>query len=511
MMLSILLACSGEPGTSEPRRAPDDVAAPRAARIDAILLARHPELRSAGDATFTTETVGGIRRAGLRIDPGANVTYTLTIEEGTSLGFEVGTIGAATGKSQLEVDVTRGGRTETIDAIPLVPRLEGLPRQVALGAAGSVELQLRNVGGLSAFLTEPTLYVPRLDRRVVVVILADTLRRDHLGVYGGTPTPAIDAFAETAAVFDEAYTIAPWTLPTVRAMLSGRWPDEWDPAHHLGTTMAEGGWFTALLAGSPYLGGDFAMDVGWSWHVKTDGAAVKQVERLKELLTVVPDRDLFVVMHVMDAHVPYGDPLPGDAPPIGIDEPLSRTNVAKALARMDEEDRTVAHAWLAKRYANAVRDLDTALAPVLGSLGPDDVAVIVSDHGEELGEHGGWEHGHALTQELVHVPLIVKAPGMVPGHRAERVSLLDFAPMIESLAAKVPERVPAFGWLLYGDAQWGFVEGNVKSITRGTEIVSFDLATDPRERQAKSVADPAAFQSSLERALDRSVVWAGRV
>jgi hypothetical protein len=508
--LLVLLACSREPAA--PTRAPDDIAATPAARVEAILLARHPELRTAGQAAFTTETVGGIRRAGLRIDPGADVTYTLTIPEKASLGFEVGTLGEATGTSQLEVDVTRGGATQTVDEIPLLPRLEGLPREVALGAAGPVELRLRNVGALAAFLTEPTIYVPRLDRRVVLLILTDTLRRDHLGVYGGEPTPAIDAFAKGAAVFDEAYTVAPWTLPAVRTILSGRWPDEWDPAHHLGTEMASKGWFTALLAGSPYLSGDFAMDVGWSWHTKTDGAATKQVERLKELLSVVPDRDVFVVMHVMDAHVPYGEPIAGDVPPIGIDEPMSRTNVVKALGRMNEADRKAAIAWLAKRYDSAVQGLDAALAPVLGSLGPDDVAVLVADHGEELGDHGGWEHGHALTDELVHVPLIVKAPAVAPGHRSERVSLRDLAPVLTSLGATpFPERVPAFGWLLYGDAQWGFVEGGVKSITRAREIVAFDLATDPHEMQGKDVTDLAAFQTELGHALERPVVWAWRV
>jgi hypothetical protein len=503
-MILFAIACSREPAA--PSRAPSEEPV---ARIEAVLLARHPELRTSGEAALTTETVGGIRRAGLRIDPGAQVTYSLTLPEGASLGFEVGTLGAATGTSQLEVDVTRGGTTETIDEIPLLPRLEGLPRQVALGAAGSVELRLRNEGTLAAFLTEPSVYVPRLDRRVVLLVLADTLRRDHLGVYGGPPTPAIDAFAREAAVFEQAYTIAPWTLPTVRTMLSGHWPDEWDPAHHLGTEMAAKGWFTALLAGSPYLSGDFAMDVGWSWHTRTDGASVEQVERLLELLSVVPDRDLFVVMHLMDTHVPYGEPMAGDVPPIGIDEPLSRTNAMRALERMDPDDRKAAHGWLAKRYANAVRGLDAALAPVLGSLGPDDVAILVSDHGEELGEHGGWEHGHALTQELVHVPLIVRAPGLAHGRRAEPVSLLDLAPFVDSLAP-FPERVPAFGWLLHGDAQWGFVEGSVKSITRGAEIISFDLAADPQELRA-SAAHPSAFQSKLERALDRPVVWTWRV
>ncbi len=477
MTLLLLLACSSEPTTLEPKRAPDEAVAPRPPHVASILLARHPELRTAGEATFTTETVGGIRRAGLQIAPGAHVTYALTLPEGASLGFEVGTLGAETGTSQLEVDVTRSGTTETVDEIPLLPRLEGLPRQVALGAAGSVELHLRNVGALSAFLTEPTVYVPRMDRRVVLLVLADTLRRDHLGVYGGAPTPAIDAFAERATVFDEAYTVSPGTLPAVRTIFSGRWPDEWDPGRHLGTTLADRGWFTALLAGSPYLGGDFQMDVGWSWHVRTDGRATMQVERLKELLSVVPDRDLFVVLHVMDAHVPYGGPAPGDVPPIGIDEPLTRANVTKAMGAMNEPDRKAALDWLAKRYQSAVGGLDTALAPVLGSLGPDDVAILVADHGEELGEHGGWEHGHALTQELVHVPLIIRAPKLIAGHRSERVSLLDLAPTIEALAIgaepRFSDRLPTFGWLSYGDAQWGVLDGAQKRIARAGQVVAF--------------------------------------
>jgi len=106
MTLLILLACSGKP---EPTRARPEHAAAPAARVEAILLARHPELRTSGGAELATETVGGIRRAGLRIDAGAEVTYTVTIPEKASLGFEVGTLGEATGTSQLEIDVTRDG------------------------------------------------------------------------------------------------------------------------------------------------------------------------------------------------------------------------------------------------------------------------------------------------------------------------------------------------------------------------------------------------------------------
>ena len=67
------------------------------------------------------------------------------------------------------------------------------------------------------------------------------------------------------------------------------------------------------------------------------------------------------------------------------------------------------------------------------------MVVLTSDHGEELFDHGGFEHGHAMWQELLHVPLVVWAPGVEPGRETAPVSLVDVAPtVLDSLGIAPP-------------------------------------------------------------------------
>ena len=74
-----------------------------------------------------------------------------------------------------------------------------------------------------------------------------------------------------------------------------------------------------------------------------------------------------------------------------------------------------------------------ALLDLLERTGQRDNTIIIltSDHGEELHDHGGWNHGHTVHRELVHVPLIVSRPDLKAGQRIQTpVSLIDVMPSI---------------------------------------------------------------------------------
>ena len=60
----------------------------------------------------------------------------------------------------------------------------------------------------------------------VVLIVVDTLRADHLGLYGyDRPTsPNLDAWAADGRVFKHAFAPSPWTLPSFSSLYTGRWP-----------------------------------------------------------------------------------------------------------------------------------------------------------------------------------------------------------------------------------------------------------------------------------------------
>jgi len=132
--------------------------------------------------------------------------------------------------------------------------------------------------------------------------------------------------------------------------------------------------------------------------------------------------------------------------------------------------------------------------------------VFLSDHGEEFWEHGEFEHGHTLYDEVLRVPLVVKAPGLEPGRVTEPVSLLDVTPTILDLLDLEPSaplegwslvpamhgapdarealagRDQAFGRVLYGETRWGTLRGTGKYTTTGGVEIVHDVELDPLEQ-----------------------------
>jgi hypothetical protein len=151
------------------------------------------------------------------------------------------------------------------------------------------------------------------------------------------------------------------------------------------------------------------------------------------------------------------------------------------------------------------------------------VVILLSDHGEELWDHGGFEHGHTLYEELLRVPLIVRAPGVSAARIDAPVSLLDVAPTILELvgappvpaadgrslvpllrgdsgaAASFAARDLAFGRPLYGPEAWGVLHGAEKWTVREGDEDLFDLAADPGERRDLARAGPSRTEAFPER------------
>ena len=92
-----------------------------------------------------------------------------------------------------------------------------------------------------------------------------------------------------------------------------------------------------------------------------------------------------------------------------------------------------AKAYVRGRYDNNMRYLDDQLADFLSGLRDNAVVLITSDHGEEFWEHGGFEHGHTLYDELLRVPMILRGPGIKAGRFDAPTSLLDVAPTLAAM------------------------------------------------------------------------------
>jgi len=379
------------------------------------------------------------------------------------------------------------------------------------GVSGEHELTLRTEGGGSdlldyVFLAEPTLHTPTTEPRRVLVVFLDTLRADHLSAYGyeHDTAPAMAAWAEqNAVVFENARSVAPWTLPTARSVLTGNHPERYAVSKRLPEYLAEEGWATGAFVGNVYLSSNFDMAQGWSHHGCVNWPRIEaQIEKVDDFLERHPNRDLLVMLHTMDMHLPYTEPrkyrrlYTGDAP-----GDLKDRAVRSPVLRAYKKHGDPAKDWVIGRYDNNIRYTDDQLMPLIERMDPD-VVVIFSDHGEEFWEHGGFEHGHTLYDELLRVPIILMGPDIEPGRVTAPVSNMDLTPTILDLLdvpyqgldgwSLVPlthgeqvedfeERIRSVGRPLYGEERWGVLVGDTKWTSHdGTEQV-FDLASDPGE------------------------------
>jgi arylsulfatase A-like enzyme len=326
----------------------------------------------------------------------------------------------------------------------------------------------------------------------VVLVIADTLRRDHLEPWGyeRATGPNVRRLASEGVHFQDAVAQAVWTKVSVPSILSSLYPSTHgivDFTHRLpatATTLAEafrsGGYATFATSAIPFTGQltnlhqgvevlhesrSFALIDG-EYRMKSArdyvGRALDFIEQHRE----VP---FFVVLHVADPHAPYQPFEPYDRlwtdegearwfreaeqlvlPHIPASVGARRRVVAATAAELAlsgvDVPRFVRHekAW----YDGSIRGMDAEIGRLLDRLEhlglSDRVAVaFVSDHGEEFLEHGSHWHGQNVYGENANVPFLLWGPGFVPAgvKVAPTVQLVDVMPTLLDLAGlPQPER-----------------------------------------------------------------------
>jgi arylsulfatase A-like enzyme len=405
-----------------------------------------------------------------------------------------------------------------------------------------------------AALLGPGCRRPRADSALLVVV--DTLRADHLGAYGSEreASPAFDAWAAEGRLFERAWATSPWTLPSVASILTGL-----EPARHAAgrpmpdagkrtfTALGDGagtlaewltaeGWRTAAIINNPFLHEKFGVARGFeSWDYqaasRTRGRrADEAVDAALEWLDGVGDRPWLLVLHLFDPHLAYDAPEPflgrftDGAPPAARRRPLSWLR-----HRVKKEGGGPLLGALGGAYDEEILFVDSQLSRLRRGLAERGLAdrtlvVLTADHGEELGEHGGFEHGHSVHEEVLRVPLVLVGPGIEPGRSAAPVSLVDIVPtVLAALGVEAPGGLPGTSLLgeppasrtlvaervLYGRENKAAVRWPWKAIfTPGAddEVALFDLEADPGERQdlARVRPEVAARLKELLQALERA-------
>jgi arylsulfatase A-like enzyme len=285
---------------------------------------------------------------------------------------------------------------------------------------------------------------PRPD---VVLIVIDTLRKDHLPCYGYAreTAPFLTRLASRSVVFDNAYTTAPWTAPATASLLTGRYPfqhgvvtgrlavkklkEQGAPvklnriparAETVAEAMRRAGYDTWAVTQNANITRELGFDQGFV-HFRSTSPS-RDAQTITHTLLSLRERMRggrpdFVYLHYMDPHAPnQGRPPFFDA---------SLASPAREISAYDSD----------------VRYLDSHLERAFAAFGWEQraVSLLTSDHGEEFYEHGLHGHARTLYAEVLNVPLLVHAPGrFAPSRVGERVSHVDVLPTLREIAGLPP-------------------------------------------------------------------------
>ena len=438
---------------------------------------------------------------------------------------------------------------------PRLRRAAGTRRALALG--GDLFLVLCALLALDAGLRTTVGSLRASGRPSIVLVSIDTLRADRF-----PEMPHLRALAAEGTDCVDAMSAAPWTLPSHASIFTSMLPFDhgvqWTSnqiarRRSLVTErLQDAGYRTAAFTGGSYVSGGFGFEQGFEIYEDHDewkeggsqgifGHALQWARRMR-------GRPFFLFVHTYEPHFPYMH-VEGVTVPRGKLPPGFTVDQVEAVYRgdlvLDAEERR----YVTALYDSGVRATDAHVGAFLSALQSEGildeaVLVVLSDHGEDLWDHVESRspgHGHSLYQELVHVPLIFRAPGRVLAGRrlTTPVSLLDVAPTLldlaglrpdahhrgRSLAAALtrgealPPRAIFAESIEHGPDRFAWREGTLKAIlapypdrvhydvkldVRPAEI--FDLGRDPLERNPESGRFDArahdAFGALLERSRD---------
>jgi arylsulfatase A-like enzyme/tetratricopeptide (TPR) repeat protein len=358
----------------------------------------------------------------------------------------------------------------------------------------------------------------------ILLVTIDTLRWDRLGYMGyDVATPNLDRLAQSGAIFTQAISSAPITLPAHSSILSGLYPTSHgarfngifrlsDEIETVAESLKREGFATGAFVGAFVLDRRFGLAQGFDVYDDElpggNSDTLQFAERRGEevvarAMAFIEERRedrWFVWVHLYDPHLPHDAPAP------------------------------YAERYPDRAYDAEIAYTDAALEPLLAAANDEETAVIViGDHGEGLGEHGESSHTLFVYDSTMRVPLLVKAPGVEAGTRVEgQVRSVDVAPTILQLGGASSEATMDGSSLLAPSASEGegdlaaygetfgtlyqFHWSELRFLRRdGFKFIEaprpelYDLGSDPGEtRNLWSHDSPPEIGKRLRRELDRA-------
>lgn len=461
----------------------------------------------------------------------------------------------------------------------LVPVLSAMFVLFGIAVHASASLRERSI---LAALPPATAGAPN-----VILIIWDTVRAASLGLYGHDrpTTPNLERLARRGVIFDRAISTTSWTLPSHVSMLTGALPHEtsatwhrpFDGSHRsIAEVLADRGYATGAFAANVlYIQWENGIDDGFArfedyritpgqvflstalgrriatgrhgWGTGllfrladyTEFLGRKRADDVNrafvDWLDDRGERPFFAMLNYYDAHLPYLPPEPFAG---RFGRPRANTTLFERARRewagREYWDKSPAgiEAEVAA-YEESIAYLDDRLGALMEELErrgelENTIVIVTSDHGEEFGEHGDFEHGTNVYMEQTHVPLVVVQPNAVPsGVRVgDPVSIRDIPATIADLAGlsdtvsfpgaslastwtgRSVARSPAFAELTPGlrpdQLMCAAVDRRyhlVRNPDRSVEL--YDWVADPREASdLASAPDLADAMTRLARAME---------
>jgi arylsulfatase A-like enzyme len=392
----------------------------------------------------------------------------------------------------------------------------------------------------------------------VLFLTVDTLRQDRLSAYGypRPVSPWLDRFARDAVLFEQACAQAPWTLASYATLMTSRYPSRhgavWARTRisaeeiSLADLLQDAGWETRAYINNAMLGPAKNLSQGFGVY-DHDEARPRRIRTAAETAALIVtwletrprDAPFFLLVNLMEPHADYfPSAIARERFDPGYEGPYREGFPEYGIpAQLEDREDAVGYPEAVRRHARSLYDaeiseVDRGCGAILAGLERLDllertIVVFLSDHGEELWDHGRLGHDHTLYEELLRVPLVVRMPAAVGDRwpRARRgierapVGLIDVAPTILDLLGMEPP--PPFEGASFASIapanRFVFAEatlhgGQLKSITEdGWKLVLevflgertlHHLPTDPAERKDLAAEQPEKVEELVGKLVD---------
>ena len=310
----------------------------------------------------------------------------------------------------------------------------------------------------------------------IIIISFDSLRADHVGYFGYSKntTPNIDKFCDESTVFKNAVTQGHWTLPSFASIFTSTYPSVHGELKGINNTslgkkipknlvtlpeiLKKNNYTTFGISSIPYFSSIYGFDRGFdtfddSWGFNSFDNVQGELKMVYDFLPNVTDeavgfirnnsnKKFFLLVHYNSPHAPYNN-----TPLEYIQDIPSNANITHLLNIAGQEgqldNETVVNnlspeeiAFIRSAYDGKIRYADSEINKILNEvknqhLEGKTIIVIMSDHGENLGEYGYFGHGRETpNNETAYVPLIVKIPNTEPQTINRYVQTMDIAPTL---------------------------------------------------------------------------------